>query len=269
MTERFRPRIACGLFALVTVLGGETSAAAQSLQTATPSAESKSSASSDPGVALVTDLVRETIRDFRRVPSRATATWLGIGAAAAFAGHFADRTVTRRFSGSSALDPVFEPGKTLGGARVQLGGALAAYTIGKFAGSPRIAQVGADLFRAQVVAQGVTAAFKMSARRTRPDGTQFSFPSGHTSVTFASATVLQRDLGWKFGLPAFGVATYVAASRVQEKRHFLSDVAFGAAIGIVAGRTVTIGRGETRFAVAPMATLGGGGGVLFTWVGRR
>ena len=77
-----------------------------------------------------------------------------------------------------------------------------------------------------------------------------------------------RDLGWKVGLPAFGVATYVAASRIQEKRHFLSDVAFGAAIGIVAGRTVTIGRGETRFAVAPMATPGGGG-VSFTWLERR
>ena len=34
------------------------------------------------------------------------------------------------------------------------------------------------------------------------------------------------------------------------KRHYLSDVAFGAAIGIMAGRTVTIGRGEARFAVA-------------------
>ena len=35
------------------------------------------------------------------------------------------------------------------------------------------------------------------------------------------------------------------------KRHFFSDVAFGAAIGIVAGRTVTVGRGRARFAVAP------------------
>jgi hypothetical protein len=35
------------------------------------------------------------------------------------------------------------------------------------------------------------------------------------------------------------------------KRHFLSDVAFGATIGVVAGRTVTVGRGRARFAVAP------------------
>jgi hypothetical protein len=45
-------------------------------------------------------------------------------------------------------------------------------------------------------------------------------------------------------------------------------VAFGAALGIVAGRTVTIGRGDGRFAVAPMAAAGGGG-VGFTWLGKK
>jgi membrane-associated phospholipid phosphatase len=64
------------------------------------------------------------------------------------------------------------------------------------------------------------------------------------------------------------MASWVAASRVQVKRHYLSDVAFGAALGIVAGRTVTIGRGETRFAVAP-AVAPGGAGVNFTWVGKN
>ena len=85
-------------------------------------------------------------------------------------------------------------------------------------------------------------------------------------MTFATATVLQRDLGWKIGVPAYGLATYVAASRIQDKRHFLSDVAFGAAIGIVAGRSVTVGGGDTKFAVAPTAAPGGGG-ISFTWLG--
>ncbi len=64
------------------------------------------------------------------------------------------------------------------------------------------------------------------------------------------------------------MATYVAASRVQGKRHFLSDVAFGAALGIVAGRTVTFGHGDGRFAMAP-AAVAGGGAVSFTWLGQR
>jgi len=47
-----------------------------------------------------------------------------------------------------------------------------------------------------------------------------------------------------------------------------SDVAFGAALGIVAGRTVTVGTCAGRFAVAPMGAPRGGG-VAFTWVGKR
>jgi hypothetical protein len=76
--------------------------------------------------------------------------------------------------------------------------------------------------------------------------------------------VLQRHFGWKVGAPAYGVAAYVAASRVEMKRHYLSDVAFGAALGIVAGRTVTVGRTH-RFMVTPLpAASGTGGGVGLT-----
>jgi membrane-associated phospholipid phosphatase len=80
--------------------------------------------------------------------------------------------------------------------------------------------------------------------------------------------VLQRHLGWKAGIPAYAVASYVAASRIQGQRHYFSDVAFGAAVGMVAGRTVTIGRGDARFAVSPAAAPGGAA-VNFTWVGRK
>jgi membrane-associated phospholipid phosphatase len=210
----------------------------------------------------------ETIQDFRRLPSKDSLRWLSIGAAVAAFGHSVDRPVSGRLSTSPSLDEVFDPGETIGGARLQIGGALATYALGRMTRSPRVTLVGGHLVQAQIMSQALTAAVKMSVRRIRPDGTLYSFPSGHTSVTFASATVLQRDLGWKVGIPAYAVATYVAASRIQEKRHFLSDVAFGAAVGIMAGRTVTVGRGDSRFAVAPVATPGGGG-VSFTWVGRQ
>lgn len=171
-------------------------------------------------------------------------------------------------SQSRTLDPIMEPGETLGGARLQLLGALATYGIGRYSQSRRVTAIGGDLLRAQLLSQTITAGVKMSVRRTRPDGTQFSFPSGHSSVTFASATVLHRHLGPKVGIPAYAVATYVAASRIQEHRHFLSDVAFGAALGIAAGRTVTIGRGERRFALAPTA-VPGGMGLSLNWVGNQ
>jgi membrane-associated phospholipid phosphatase len=191
-----------------------------------------------------------TIDDFRRLPSKDTLTWLSIGAAITATGQSRDWDVTNGFAGAR-MRPMFEPGATIGGARAQFVGALATYTVGRVTGERRVAAVGTDLIRAQLLAQTMTAGIKLSARRHRPDGDEFSFPSGHTSVTFATATVLQRNFGWKAGVPAYALASYVAASRVQMKRHFLSDVAFGAAIGIVAGRTVTVGRGPARFAVAP------------------
>ena len=191
-----------------------------------------------------------TIDDFRRLPSQDTFTILAIGGAIAAAGQTKDWDVSNGFS-QSATRSMFEAGATIGGARAQIAGALATYSIGRVTGNRRVASVGGDLIRAQLLAQTLTAGIKLSARRHRPDGGEFSFPSGHSSVTFATATVLQRNFGWKAGVPAYALASYVAASRVQMKRHFLSDVAFGAAIGIVAGRTVTVGRGQTRFAIAP------------------
>ena len=77
-------------------------------------------------------------------------------------------------------------------------------------------------------------------RRERPDGSGAnSFPSGHAADTMAFATALERHFNWKFYMPAYAAATYVAISRLHDNRHFASDVAAGAAVGIIAGRTVT------------------------------
>jgi hypothetical protein len=213
-------------------------------------------------------LFQDVVTDLRSLPSVDTATILSLGAIGAVIGHSVDRRVTRRMTGSTGLRTAFGAGEMLGSARGQAGGALAIYTIGRVTGSAKATHLGADLIRAQIVAQTMTAGVKMAIRRTRPDGTQYSFPSGHSSVAFATATVLQRNLGWKAGLPAYGAAAYVAVSRVQVKRHFLSDVAFGAAVGIVAGRTVTVGRGKATFALSPAATPGGAG-INLTWTGKN
>jgi hypothetical protein len=209
-------------------------------------------------------LFSDTAIDFRRLASRDSARWLAIGTAAALVARSEDTKVGGMLARPQFRRP-FESGQLIGSSPFQMGGALTAYTIGRLTGSERTMQVSADLFRAQTVAQLTTYAMKYSIRRTRPDGTRFSFPSGHTSVTFASATVMQRHFGWKAGIPAYGLAAFVAGSRLQTRRHHLSDVAFGAALGIMAGRTVTVGRGRSRLTVAPSATTAGAG---VTVVGR-
>jgi membrane-associated phospholipid phosphatase len=55
-------------------------------------------------------------------------------------------------------------------------------------------------------------------------------------------------------MPAYAIASYVAASRIQSRRHYLSDVVFGAALGTVAGRTVPVSRSH-QVAIAPMVSV--------------
>lgn len=82
------------------------------------------------------------------------------------------------------------------------------------------------------VSTAATYILKYSIRERRPDGSDFhSFPSGHTSVSFASAAYIQRRYGWAVGAPAYALATYVGWGRVYSKRHHWYDVVAGAAIG--------------------------------------
>jgi len=70
-----------------------------------------------------------------------------------------------------------------------------------------------------VVAQALTLSLKYTTRRERPDqSSKDSFPSGHAASTFAFATALERHLGWKYAVPAFAGASYVAASRLPANR---------------------------------------------------
>lgn len=86
---------------------------------------------------------------------------------------------------------------------------------------------------AGVTTVGMTYALKYIVKKERPDGSNnHSFPSMHTSVSFAGAAFIQKRYGWKWGVPAYLVSTYVGWSRVYGKKHDWWDVAAGAAIGV-------------------------------------
>lgn len=80
---------------------------------------------------------------------------------------------------------------------------------------------------------GVTYLLKYTVKKQRPDfSDNHSFPSAHTSVMFANAAFVQRRYGWKWGAPAYALATYVGWSRTYAKKHDWWDVVAGAAIGV-------------------------------------
>ena len=67
----------------------------------------------------------------------------------------------------------------------------------------------------------------------RPNGANYqSFPSGHTDFVFTGAELMRMDYGWGWGLAGYGIATGIGFSRIYRNWHWLSDVLFGAGIGI-------------------------------------
>ena len=141
---------------------------------------------------------------------------------------------------------------------VQAGAGLATFAIGRATGNARVASLGGDLVRAQVLTQMFVQGTKFVASRQRPDGSNsLSFPSGHSASAFATATVLQQHFGWKAGIPAYTFAGFVGASRMASSKHYLSDVLVGAGIGIAAGRTVTLHLGGEKFSLGAAPTQGG------------
>lgn len=82
------------------------------------------------------------------------------------------------------------------------------------------------------VTAGITLGLKYIVKEQRPDySNRHSFPSGHSAVTFASATYIGRRYGWKWSIPAYALSTYTAWGRVYGRKHHWWDVAVGAAIG--------------------------------------
>jgi len=85
-------------------------------------------------------------------------------------------------------------------------------------------------------ALGVTFALKTVVHEERPDNSDNrSFPSGHATNAFASATTLYRRYGWQTGVPAYAMATFVGGTRIAADKHYLHDVLAGAIIGTVSG----------------------------------
>ncbi len=73
---------------------------------------------------------------------------------------------------------------------------------------------------------------ELCIRKDRPDGTgHHAFPSTHTAVAFNGSTFLMKRYGWKLGVPAYVVSSFVAWGRVHTDRHDWWDVLGGAAIG--------------------------------------
>jgi len=174
-------------------------------------------------------------------------------------------TQDQRSPGSDRLSRVFK----YGGEPVLIfgvsGGILAA---GVISGRPDLERRGGRVLASVVAAGLTTGALKEITGRFRPDTTtdpyifrpftnRDAFPSGHATMAFALATSLSAEIHrpWATALLYAG-ATGTAWSRLNDQKHWLSDVIAGAAVGITAanvieGRWRIFGLGPPRFLVDP------------------
>ena len=210
----------------------------------------------EPG--LVRKLVTTIVRDVKQLPSKDNLPILLDGAVLAVCVYPVDEITTDGASSSKILKASFAGfGKAIGREWVQGGGALGAYIAGRLWNNDRLVAASGDLIEAQLVAVAVTQAAKFAVQRTRPDGEARSFPSGHASAAFATAAALHRHYGRKISIPAYAIAAYTSASRLQANSHYASDVIAGAALGIAIGRTATLNVGARRLQIAPAPVSGG------------
>ena len=105
----------------------------------------------------------------------------------------------------------------------------------------------------------VTTGLKLVIEEERPDeSNDNSFPSGHTSSSFAAAATLHKRYGWEVGVPAHIVAAFVGVARVKADKHFAHDVIAGAAIGEASGWLLT-SRKNDKVQWLPWGDAHGGG----------
>ena len=141
---------------------------------------------------------------------------------------------------------------------------------GTIAGRDDVQRSGGRVLLSVVAAEVTTIALKATAGRYRPAETDDpyifkpfsghdSFPSGHTTMAFALSTSLSHEIhnGWA-SAALFTVATGTAWSRLNDERHWFSDVLGGAAVGITAATIVN--RHPPRFLAEP-----NGRGVRLEW----
>lgn len=169
-------------------------------------------------------------------------------------------------------------GSLIGDPYIHLGIAALVYGGGIAADSAKWKKTGEMLGEALILADASTFIIKETAGRGRPDVTSSkgnfkplgfkndydSFPSMHTSSSFAIASVMASSSdNYAVKTAYYLAATFVGFSRMYKNKHWASDVIFGAALGELSGRVVTTYHTSgNKLTFAPVAIQGGAGLVM-------
>jgi membrane-associated phospholipid phosphatase len=145
-------------------------------------------------------------------------------------------------------------GNTFGTGQLLFPALMATWVAGAALGSDGVRRASGHAIVAAGVAGVAATALKWTIGRQRPssgyDSDHFdhfdfkdsSFPSGHTAIAFGVASSLSRDIGGRWDdVALYGAASLTGLARMNDNRHWLSDVVGGAVVGIFAGKWATRG----------------------------
>ena len=210
--------------------------------------------SSSPRVA---DLPGDLLGDIGALPTGENGLWLLGGAALTIIVYqFEDADGVAHALDQGIWDGMSDFGNIWGDARLQLSLALGSWGVGALADRPRTAGTGYTLTRGLLLSYATTSLLKLAFNRERPNGEDYSFPSGHTTTAFTTAGVLTRRYGGWVGGVSLVLAGFTVMGRMEDMKHYASDVVAGATIGWIIGRTVARGGKDDQAAwrVVPAGT---------------
>lgn len=122
---------------------------------------------------------------------------------------------------------------------------LSLFTVGLVKKDKKLKNQGLKIGGAIIINTAISQALKYTVNRPRPYEEypnliipytiekDASFPSGHTSTAFALATSISlENKKWYVVVPSYLWATSVGYSRLHLGQHYLTDVLFGATLGV-------------------------------------
>ena len=150
---------------------------------------------------------------------------------------------------SSTTDGIADWTRPFGDSKIMFPAMAGGYLVGAVTGSKRLTAASLLGLQSLAIAAGITEGVKNIAGRERPNktddafnfngwsGDDKSFPSGHATHAFAVATVFALEYRDSYIVPpvAYGLASLAAYSRINDNKHWVSDVVVGAGIGFLVG----------------------------------
>jgi membrane-associated phospholipid phosphatase len=178
-----------------------------------------------------------------------------------------DQLQAHRTSGKDDLARVF---KHMGQPEVYAVVGLGTIAVGLIGGNDKVTRAGERITAGLLTAGVVTSVLKVAVGRERPESSddaysfkpfsgQTSWPSGHTTMAFALAASVSDEVhSIPVTIGMYTGATLTGWSRLNDNKHWLSDVVMGALVGISSaklmnGRWTVFGLHAPKFLLEPGA----------------